>query len=648
MKKKLLAIIALAGATSLNAQVNKVPLIEHFTQASCGPCASQNPTLKATLDAFGEANYVRVSHQVSWPGTDPMNLAFPSGPEDRRQYYGITGVPNTCLNGISNSSPGSPNTIVTSASLSNAAAEQTPYAISATQSWIDANTVQVDIDVTNTTGSDVSDADKIFVSMVERHVSYSSAPGSNGETDFEYVLRQMYDATTGASGATTGASLGTIPAGSTTNFNFTISSIPSYVRDKSEIIFAVYIQNSTTKEIFQAGKTSIVPIPGVISVAAESASTVGSGYCDYSITPAIEFTNNDQNTTVTTVEAQYSIDGGTPVTQTYTGSLTNGQSATITFPATTLNPGESTVSYEILSVNGAQNWVSSSAVAIEDEVYNKLNATSIPAPINEGMETAPLEPSTGYSRDLTTGIFDAPGIDISSFSVLDGPAYGYGQIGGFANSNRSVRFRFYAISSGEMNLVMQKVNLGTNSELSFDHAYRQYLNENDRLEVLVSTDCGATWNTVFDKAGSNLATLAASTTQYTPSAASDWVNNAIDLSAYDNTNDVIVRFKATSDYGNNLFIDNINIGAATSVDELAEINFNVYPNPTHGDFTVSFPNAQENTVVEVLNLNGQVVASSVVNGVQIVEFDATELAAGVYTVRVQSETGVTTKKVIVE
>jgi hypothetical protein len=30
---------------------NRLVLVEHFTQASCGPCASQNPALKTLLDA---------------------------------------------------------------------------------------------------------------------------------------------------------------------------------------------------------------------------------------------------------------------------------------------------------------------------------------------------------------------------------------------------------------------------------------------------------------------------------------------------------------------------------------------------------------------------------------------------------------------
>lgn len=56
----------------------------------------------ATLDNFGSSNYVKVTYQVSWPGTDPMNAAYPAGPNDRRNYYGVTGVPNASLNGGAN------------------------------------------------------------------------------------------------------------------------------------------------------------------------------------------------------------------------------------------------------------------------------------------------------------------------------------------------------------------------------------------------------------------------------------------------------------------------------------------------------------------------------------------------------------------
>jgi hypothetical protein len=142
MKRNLFTLLALGLCSVTYSQVNKVPMVEHFTQASCGPCASQNPAMKTTLDNYA-GEYVKIAHQVSWPGYDPMYDFFPSGPDDRVSYYGITGVPNTTLNG---GSPGAPNTIVTNTTLTNAAAVMTPYDITVSQTWPDAITVTVNID----------------------------------------------------------------------------------------------------------------------------------------------------------------------------------------------------------------------------------------------------------------------------------------------------------------------------------------------------------------------------------------------------------------------------------------------------------------------------------------------------------------------
>lgn len=220
MKKLILLVLVFAGSIFAKAQVPQMPLVEHFTQASCGPCASQNPTLKARLDAFGTANYVRVSHQTSWPGVDPMNAAFPQGPEVRRTYYGVNAVPNTSLNGGAVNNSGA---VVTASSLSAAASNMTPYRITATQTWASPSEVTVNIAVENTTSNTVSTANRIFVSMVENHISYAAAPGSNGETEFEYVLRQMYNASTGAPGATNGAAIGSIAPSATINYSFTLT-----------------------------------------------------------------------------------------------------------------------------------------------------------------------------------------------------------------------------------------------------------------------------------------------------------------------------------------------------------------------------------------------------------------------------------------
>ena len=74
----------------------------------------------------------------------------------------------------------------------------------------------------------------------------------------------------------------------------------------------------------------------------------------------------------------------------------------------------------------------------------------------------------------------------------------------------------------------------------------------------------------------------------------------------------------------------------------AEGTVTLYPNPTHGDFTIEL---RQTSQVSVFNLMGQNVLSlNEVNGLQHLHLDA----AGVYFVRISNESGVEVKKVVVE
>lgn len=651
MKTNLLAVLAIASSSLAYSQVDRIPMIEHFTQASCPPCASQNPVLQQTLTTWenGGNEYVKVAHQTSWPGTDPMYSAFPAGPDARVTYYGVSGVPNTSLNGAATDAP---NTAVTAATLATASQIQTAYDITVTQSWQDANTVDVTVAIENVTGSAVSDADRLYITMYEAEVDYTgAAPGTNGEEVFYNVMREMYN-DQGVGGATNGSALGTIAANSTETISFTISNLPAYLADKSQIRFAAYVQNNSSKEVFQANKSTYSPIPGIVAVEASSASTAGSGYCDYSFSPAIEFTNNDSQTAITEVVAEYSINGGAAVQETVSGlNLLNGQSTTINFPATQLAPGSSTVSYTIVSANGSQPWSSPQAVSIPDEVYSRLSATGVAGPVSEGLENGALISGEPFTRDFATGFFDAPGTDVARFAIYDGPAANIGAIGGYAGSDRSILVQFYALNTGSpaMNLIMDKVNLGTGSVLTFDYGYRQYTSENDNMTIYASSDCGATWNQIFSESGATLATGPAvgNNTQFIPASASDWVTEQIDMSAYDNTDDVVVRFEFTSAFGNNLWLDNIYLGETNAIQENEQIAVSIFPNPTKDNFTVKLDEAS-NVSVKVVDVNGKVVASQNVAGQAETTVDASALASGIYTVLISTDNGVATKKVVVE
>ncbi|MGH1336983.1 MAG: SBBP repeat-containing protein [Aureispira sp.] len=237
----------------------------------------------------------------------------------------------------------------------------------------------------------------------------------------------------------------------------------------------------------------------------------------------------------------------------------------------------------------------------------RLNLTIYDAPggngqLTEDMEGGALFAGTGYTYDLTNAsIYNPDNIPVSRFSVLDGPSYGYGMSGGFANSNRSVRFSTYDIAAGnEMAVIMKKVDLALDSEVDFSYAYQTYPNAADTMQVEVSSDCGVTWSTVWRKSGGTLETAGSNTARFLPPfTANDWRKDTADLSAYDNTADVLVKFTVISGFGNNLYLDDININSTpcnNTIGNLTVIACNSYTTPS-GKYTYTTDGFYSDTIV---------------------------------------------------
>jgi len=351
--------------------------------------------------------------------------------------------------------------------------------------------------------------------------------------------------------------------------------------------------------------------------------------------------------TVTTVTAEYSINGGTAVSQTYnTAPIAQGATVSINFLATTLTAGTSTVDYSITDVNGGGTF-NAGPTNMATETYAKLNATPSSTPISEGFQGPDLEPAppTGAVADNPNGI-DA--FTISDVSVGTGH-----NLGGHGNSDGCFFWDFYSIQSGSSKLVFEKLDFTgqTNNQLEFTHASAPYQSENDRLVVSVSTDCGTTWSNVWDKSGSTLNTAPAHTSRFWPEI-NEWVDNTVDLSAYDNSPDVIIAFEGISAYGNCLFIDDINtsVSTTTSIINNFTSKLSIYPNPVNNRMTVNFTANSSNANISIINVQGQTVkeiTNNTVKGENSVEINTTDLPAGIYTLSIVSGIEATTKHFVV-
>ena len=72
--------------------------------------------------------------------------------------------------------------------------------------------------------------------------------------------------------------------------------------------------------------------------------------------------------------------------------------------------------------------------------------------------------------------------------------------------------------------------------------------------------------------------------------AGEWERFAIDLSAYSSITSAILRFTNINGYGNQIYLDDINIDIATGLFSIGnKSKLLVYPNPAHHAFVVQTP-----------------------------------------------------------
>lgn len=601
MKKLLLSLSAIVLVGSSFAQQRKV-LVESFSQASCGPCAAQNPALEALLVA-NPTKAVAIKYQVSWPGYDPMYLHNSAEIDARVSYYGISGVPDRVLDGT--------NQDATQASIDSRYAVASPINMTISHT-INPGFTTADVNVTISAPGVWNPANTVLhVGMVEKTISFASAPGSNGETEFHNVMRKMLSGWTGnAVVASNFAS-----AGGSQTFTFSNVAIPSYIYDLNELGFVAWVQNTSTKEVFQANMSEPIALSnyGIVQSVA-----VPEGYsCANTISGATGTVLNQGNTAITTATINYSLNGGAAQTIPYTGNLAPG--ATYNFSIPTLN-------------------VTTSGTQVISSYLTNINGSGLTNPIGTA--------TTTFSRVTDNG---AVGAFVQNFSNASFPYNNYyvtsptgdNWVRSTANTG-CLKYDNYAYASGkngETYLAPVDLSSNTNKSMKFDVAYAQYQAENDKLDVLVSTDCGATWTNVYTKQGTSLSTVPAQTAGFTPTTAAQWRNETVDLTAYGSANKLIVKFKATSAYGNNLYVDNINIGGSLGIDEEDLMKVNIFPNPASDVINVAFEAENADYAIAIIDLQGRTVASQFhtnLTGEQTISFPVSELAKGSYIVNIST------------
>ncbi len=615
-----------------NAQSTRLALYEEFTGENCPPCAATNPGLDAMLAQ--PANTVN-AQCIKW------QVAIPSAPSAtwslyqtnsteinwRDNYYSISSAPsgimdgqNVTVFGASSNHPANMN----STHIANAQAVTTPFTMTINSVW-DAtfSNAVVTITVASSSAFTPVGAFKLRLVLTEKEIDFATAPGTNGEKHFSNVVRKSYpDIQNGTA----------LPAAWVASQvqTYTINcAAPSYIQNKAEMMFVAFLQDDGDKKVWQTTRTAPVQIPNDIKL---NTIAIPSFSCANSLNPSI-IVYNQGSTAITDMTITPTIDGVAQTPVNFTGNIASLATTTIALGTYTAAAGNHTINVNITGVSGGDPNTANNVKTVN----SALVQTYFAAPLIQAFAATTFPPANWFVVNADKG-----------------PSWS--RVAAGNNGAGSAKYDFYnngvVGDKDEMYVLPSDLSTMPVPMLSFDVAYAQYANENDKLQVMASVDCGANWTTIFDKAGSVLKTVNAQTSAFTPASSAQWRNELVSLPAAAASNpSVLVKFVATAAYGNNMYIDNINISNSNvgiKTNNADVFNVQLYPNPS-SDYTnldITSKKAAKANVV-VYNTIGQVVFEKEVSlneGFNSININTQAFSAGVYNVVLSSEIGNSVKK----
>jgi photosystem II stability/assembly factor-like uncharacterized protein len=219
-----------------------------------------------------------------------------------------------------------------------------------------------------------------------------------------------------------------------------------------------------------------------------------------------------------------------------------------------------------------------------------------------------------------------------------------GTAGGFANSTYSMQFDNWVYDAQGIHDAVwtAKYDFSTvqNAKLYFDVAYTRYgATNSDTLEVRASTDCGASFSSLYLRGGLDLATAPQNNTAPFIPTATQWRTDTIDLSSLAGNPEVLFSFENVGHFGQILYLDNINVSAIfTGINEKEDqFSFSVFPNPVGNELRVENLILERGDEISVVDLSGSVVLREI-NKAKTHSYllNTENLSSGYYFLSVQS------------
>lgn len=318
----LVVVFMVLSAGLVQAQVQRKVLLEHFTQASCGPCATYNPAMQAIVNANPD-KIVAIKYQVWWPGSDPMYNHNTADVQARVNYYPPSfGVPHSQIDGAwwgGHPANWTINTINTRYAMTS------PFEVNITHS-IPPTHDTVFVRMVIRAPQAFSGSAVAHIVVEEEHIHFATAPGSNGETDFHNVMKKMLPSNAGTA----------LPSSWAAGDSVVINTFwkTANVYDWEEIAVVGFVQDPVTKYVHQAEYSPPLPPAPLFNydVATLEISGLPKSTCQGEIAPVVKIKNLGANN-LTSLNIHYQVNGGTVNTYAWTGNLPFYSETTINLPS---------------------------------------------------------------------------------------------------------------------------------------------------------------------------------------------------------------------------------------------------------------------------------------------------------------------------
>jgi len=311
MKRTILLLLLITFSFVFSyGQANRRVLVEEGTNASCGPCAGQNPAFDALLDQNADIVSV-IKYHASWPGYDPMYEHNTEENSARISFYGINSVPRAVVEGDFNGAPNG----VTQSMLTNYANVPSPFEEIDIYHYLSPNQDSLYVFMRIQAAQDFSENFmKLHCAIVEKHIHFNSSPGSNGEKDFYDVLKKMLPGVGG-----------TALKANWTDGEYRVLAQTwelENVYDVNELSVVGFVQNSNSKAVHQSGVGSNQPFEALFDVDATPAGVTNltSTTCVSSFSPEVLIANFGAND-LTSIDINYSVNGGDEQMYSWSGNV---------------------------------------------------------------------------------------------------------------------------------------------------------------------------------------------------------------------------------------------------------------------------------------------------------------------------------------